>query len=156
MVIFCEWTHVAGFFRRLCRCLSYICLSDLLPAGKMCDGSPCKCDWISSVLGTIPSTSDISYVSGKSLLFQFQAESLSTILQCSLSGLLLFFLLFISLLNGIEVNIHWSREWLILVILVVFKSWQLCQLPHLICMKNHFLSVWRIFCFWYKHLIHLL
>lgn len=54
--------------------------------------------WLdSSVLGTIPSASDISYVSGKSLLLQFQAESLSTILQCSLSGFLSLFLLFPSL-----------------------------------------------------------
>lgn len=75
----------------------------------MCDSPPCKCDWISSVLGTIPSTSNISYISGKSLLFHFQAESLSTILPCSLSGLLSLFLLFPSF-NRIEVKMYTEAE----------------------------------------------
>lgn len=70
----------------------------------MCDSSPCKCDWILSVFSIIPSASDISSVSGKSLLFHFQAESLSTILQRSLSGLPCFHP--ISFSNRIEVKIY--------------------------------------------------
>lgn len=146
MVIFCEWSHIAGFFRSLCRCLSYICLSDLLPAGKMCGSSPCKCDWIASVLGTIPSTSAISYVSGKSCFIFRQSQSAQSYSVACLD--FSHFSSYFPLQRDWSQDVHWGREWLILVILVVLKSWQLCQLPHLLRMKNCFLSVWRIFCFW--------
>lgn len=75
----------------------------------MCDSSLHDCDWISSVLGTIPPTSAISHVSGKSLLFPFQAESPqhNLIMQPVWTSLTFSP---VSLLNRIEVKMYTAAE----------------------------------------------